>query len=171
MSPCSSDSRSIIRFCKIKDLQIRVSNGKLLFLFQNQNIFCGYSKEPSQWDGSRFSNLRCGYSIELSQWDGSFEHTKHMLKLVGKKIQFYTQKFSCSKSVVNVLKFPTFFSFCSSIKCWLSWLEFTVRLTPLKNYKYIGSLSNTGQDPLKNHKATKPAFNVGSSSACQRNAI
>ena len=29
------------------------------FLFLNQNIFCGYSKEPSQWDGS-------------------FEHPKHM---------------------------------------------------------------------------------------------
>ena len=31
-------------------------------------------------------------------------------------------------------------------------------------------LSNTGPDPLKNHKATKPAFNVGQSSAHQRNA-
>ena len=31
--------------------------------------------------------------------------------------------------------------------------------------------SNTGPDPLKNHKATKPALNVGSSSARQRNAI
>ena len=28
-----------------------------------------------------------------------------------------------------------------------------------------GFLSNTGPDPLKNHKATKPAFNVGPSSA------
>ena len=35
----------------------------------------------------------------------------------------------------------------------------------------IGFLSNTGQDPLKNHKATKQAFNVGPSSARQRNAI
>ena len=32
--------------------------------------------------------------------------------------------------------------------------------TPLKNYKNIGFLSNTGPDPLKNHKATKPTFNV-----------
>ena len=31
----------------------------------------------------------------------------------------------------------------------------------LKNHKNIGFLSNTGPDPLKNHKATKPAFNVG----------
>ena len=30
---------------------------------------------------------------------------------------------------------------------------------------------NTGPEPLKNHKATKPAFNVGPSSARQRDAI
>ena len=27
-----------------------------------------------------------------------------------------------------------------------------------ENHKNIGYHSNTGQDPLKNHKATKPAF-------------
>ena len=32
---------------------------------------------------------------------------------------------------------------------------------PGKLQSYIGFLSNTGQDPLENHKATKPAFNVG----------
>ena len=42
---------------------------------------------------------------------------------------------------------------------------------PLKNHENIAFLSNTGPDPLKNHKATKPAFNVGLSSAHQRNAI
>ena len=42
---------------------------------------------------------------------------------------------------------------------------------PPENHKNIGILSNTVPDPLKNHKATKPAFNVGQSSACQRNAI
>ena len=42
---------------------------------------------------------------------------------------------------------------------------------PSVNHKNIGFLSNTGPDPLKNHKATKPAFNVGLSSARQRNAI
>ena len=36
---------------------------KLIFLCLNQNICCGYSKEPSQWDGS-------------------FEHPKHMFKLM-----------------------------------------------------------------------------------------
>ena len=43
--------------------------------------------------------------------------------------------------------------------------------TPLENHKNIGFLSNTGLETLKNHKATKPAFNVGPSSARQRNAI
>ena len=32
-------------------------------------------------------------------------------------------------------------------------------------------LSNTGPDPLKNHKTTEQALNVGPSSARQRNAI
>ena len=41
---------------------------------------------------------------------------------------------------------------------------------PLKNHKNIGFLSNTGPHPLKNHNTTKPAFNVGSTSARQRNA-
>ena len=41
---------------------------------------------------------------------------------------------------------------------------------PLNNHKNIGFLSNTGPDPLKNHKATKPAFNVGQTSARQCNA-
>ena len=39
----------------------------LIFLFLNHHICCGYSKE-------------------LSQWDGSFEHPKHILKVMGKKI-------------------------------------------------------------------------------------
>ena len=43
--------------------------------------------------------------------------------------------------------------------------------TPLENRKNIGSFSNTGPDPFKNHKATKPAFNVGLSAAHKRNAV
>ena len=35
----------------------------------------------------------------------------------------------------------------------------------MKNHKNIGFLSNTGPDPLKNYKATKPAFNFGPLSA------
>ena len=42
---------------------------------------------------------------------------------------------------------------------------------PLKNHQNIGFLCNTVPDPLKNHKASRPAFNVGQSSACQRNTI
>ena len=42
---------------------------------------------------------------------------------------------------------------------------------PPEKYKIIGFLNNTGPDPLANHKATKPAFNVGPSSARQQNAI
>ena len=38
--------------------------------------------------------------------------------------------------------------------------------TPPENHKNIGFLSNTSPDPLKNHKATPPAFNVGPSSKC-----
>ena len=41
---------------------------------------------------------------------------------------------------------------------------------PLKNHKNIGFRCNTGPDPLIDHKATKPAFNVGPSSARQQNA-
>ena len=42
---------------------------------------------------------------------------------------------------------------------------------PPENHKNIGFLCKTGPDPLKNHKATKPAFNVEPSSDRQRNAI
>ena len=42
--------------------------------------------------------------------------------------------------------------------------------SPLKNQQNIGFQSNTSPDPLKIHKATKPAFNVGPSSARQQNA-
>ena len=41
----------------------------------------------------------------------------------------------------------------------------------LKNYNNIGCLEITGPDPLKNHIATKPAFNDWQSLARQRNAI
>ena len=41
----------------------------------------------------------------------------------------------------------------------------------VKNHKNIGFLSNSGPDPLKNYEPTEPAFNVGPSSARQRNAV
>ena len=34
----------------------------------------------------------------------------------------------------------------------------------MKDRKNIGFLNNAGPDPLQNHKAAKPAFNVGPSS-------
>ena len=39
---------------------------------------------------------------------------------------------------------------------------------PPEKHKNIGFLSNTGSVPLKNHKATKPAFNVGPLSSSWR---
>ena len=42
---------------------------------------------------------------------------------------------------------------------------------PLENHKSIGFLSNAGPDSLKSYKATERAFNVGPSSARQRNAF
>ena len=55
------------RFHLFRTLVKSVKRKKKKFLFLNQNICCGYSKEPSQGDGS-------------------FEFPKHMLKLMGKKI-------------------------------------------------------------------------------------
>ena len=65
-------SRSIIfshvkLFFSVSGPQIRVCNRKLSFLFLNQNICCGYTKKTSRWDSS-------------------FEHPKHMFKLIDKKI-------------------------------------------------------------------------------------
>ena len=45
-----------------------------------------------------------------------------------------------------------------------------VQTHPEKSQK-LGFLNNTGPDLLKNHKAAKPAFNVGPSSARQRMAF
>ena len=43
--------------------------------------------------------------------------------------------------------------------------------SPLKNHIDICFFSNTGSDPLTNHKTTKSAFNVWPSSVRQRNAM
>ena len=44
-------------------------------------------------------------------------------------------------------------------------------MIPHERSQNIGFLCSTGPDPLKNHKASKPVFTVGTSSARQRNAI
>ena len=60
---------------------VKSANRKIVFLFRNQNICCGYSNEQSQWDGS-------------------FEHPDHTLKIMGKKyLQFYAENFCLSKLV------------------------------------------------------------------------
>ena len=71
---CSSTSGSVpitkikIQFSEaITGPQIRVKNWKLFFIFLNQNICCGYSKE-------------------LSLWECSFECPALMFKLLGKEI-------------------------------------------------------------------------------------
>ena len=63
---------------KIHDagLRFRVWNENLIFLFLNQNICLGCSKEPSQWGGSS-------------------EHPKHMLKLMGNKTFTILRRFFC----------------------------------------------------------------------------
>ena len=52
--------------------QTKFAGGIIIFLFLNQYICCGYSKEPSQWEGS-------------------FEHPKHML---GNKWNFLLNNFA-----------------------------------------------------------------------------
>ena len=70
--------------------------GKLFSLFLIQNICCGYSKEPSQWDGS-------------------FMHPQHMLKwLVRKLLKFYAHKISLSGPM---------YSICSPMSLWLRWAK------------------------------------------------
>ena len=77
---------------------------RLFFLFLNQNICCGYSKEPSQW-----------------------EHPKHMLKLVDKNIFmfFYDQKFCLSWPMIDYGKFFCLFTACTTYP-WVStgWLRY-----------------------------------------------
>ena len=70
---------------------LRVHNQKLIFLFLNQNVCCGYSKE-------------------VSQWGSSFEHPNYMFKVMGKKILFtilhskilFILTYGCSK-ILNTI--------------------------------------------------------------------
>ena len=55
----------------------------IIFLILNQNICCGYSKEPSQWDSS-------------------FEHSKHMLKLILKKFVYLNLCIECVNQMLTV---------------------------------------------------------------------
>ena len=67
-----------------------------IFLFLNQNICCGYSKEPSQRDDS-------------------FEHPKLMFELVVKKLFTILQKIFCLYGRMQLggdMRFPTMLFFC-----------------------------------------------------------
>ena len=55
---------SSIMHIRHKDRRVQLKN--IVFLFLNQNICCGCSKEPSRY--------------------GSFDHPKHMFELMDKKI-------------------------------------------------------------------------------------
>ena len=53
-----------------------------------------------------------------------------------------------------------------AIPCVCAWADLdgtVVQTPPLKNHNTIGFPSNTGPDPQKNHKVTKPALNIGPS--------
>ena len=62
--------------------------------------------------------------------------------------------------------FPQVLASSFSTDPWLSWADpegggGAGGPDPPEKSQKIGFLSNTGPDLLKNHKATKPAFNVG----------
>ena len=74
---------------------------KISFLFLNQNICCGYSKnclnDTVLWAPKLcyylYQNICCGYSKVPSRWDGSFEHPKTNVKnwfFVCLTTRFYT---------------------------------------------------------------------------------
>ena len=103
--------------------QKRVCKWKLFFLFLNQNICCGYSKEPSRWDGS-------------------FEHPKHMFQLMDKKIiAIYANYFSltgplalCPKTVAST---PG-----PSLHFWERgqglWMVFLLKFGTVLRLRYVG---------------------------------
>ena len=64
-------------------IEVRLHDLKNNFLFLNQNICYGYSKELSHRDSS----------FELSHRDSSFEHPKEMFILFDKKIITFLNPF------------------------------------------------------------------------------
>ena len=61
-----------------------------------------------------------------------------------------------SKQAVKALARPC-------VCAWVDQEGTGVQTPPTENHNTIGFPSNTGPDPQKNHKVTKPAFNVGPS--------
>ena len=64
-------------------LQIRVRIGKIFSLFLIQIVCCGYSKEPSQCEGS-------------------LQHQKHIFELIGKEIIAILRLKICLSSPMSV---------------------------------------------------------------------
>ena len=64
-------------------LRVKSAYQKMIFLFYNQNICCGYSKE--------------------TQWDNPFEHPKHMLTLMGKKIFTFLRSYQLPLNLTALL--------------------------------------------------------------------
>ena len=83
---------------KMMDKQIFTIDSKILFI-SNESSFTTTSQTIDNPDNLVFlflnQNISCGDSKEPSQWEGSFEHTKLMLKLMDKKL-FLRSKFCLS---------------------------------------------------------------------------
>ena len=93
------------------------------------------------------------------------------MKLGKKKLNIQTDQLFYTDNFISFLSVKDWFEVVARFMC-----EFRVGEQgfnpPPENYKhFIGFLSNSGPDPLKNYKATEPASNVGPPSARQRNAI
>ena len=97
----------------------------LIFLFLIQNICCGFSKEPSQWDGS-------------------FEHLKHMSKLIAKKIFTILRSKHLSWPMITKIGIHqsenhTYFnSLFTSVICWLPLQQLIPRSGPTKCQAWSG---------------------------------
>ena len=82
------------------------------------------------------------------------------MTLILKMAALYSFELSIIQTSVTLLPFLQF-----SLGLW-SWADLEGGQgsrpppPPLKNHKNIGFLNNTGPEPLRNYKATKPAFNV-----------
>ena len=129
-------------------LQIRVCTGKLFFLFLNQNICCGYSKEPSQWDAS-------------------FEHPKHMFKLIGKEINailgaqtilIWTHIYaviitSADQPQISLASLPSIFGFTLNFHC--LFVSFLLLILFIGQFLFLRNWWSTVGEIIWKNKGTK----------------
>ena len=91
------------QFGKIHALLLELDYAPILLRIVKWGSVIGYPRPPKK---SGYLNENyffffstktcCGYSKELSHWHGSFEHTKHIFKLIGMlmiNLQYYAQLF------------------------------------------------------------------------------